>query len=110
MFGFVFLFQLLNYCEFSMGFEAMALAAEVLAGIYAIWLVGIVSVLIYSDIHRPFALTDVLDSADDAFHKVDDPLAFAVYLMEDFIRFVCSVALKFLGPPDLPTAFIVPFG
>ena len=88
----------------------MALAAKMLTNVYAIWLVGIVSVFIHSDVHRPFALAHVLDSADDALHKVDDPLAFAVYLMEDFIRFVRSVALKFLGPLDLLTAFVLPFG
>ena len=102
--------QLINYREFSMRFEAMARFTKMLTNVYAVWLVGIVSVLVHSDVHRPFALADVLNLADDALHKVDEPLAFAVYLMEDFIRFVCSVALKFLGPPDLPTAFIVPFG
>ena len=63
----------------------MARAAKMLTNVYAIWLVGIVSVFVHSDVHRPFALADVLDSADDAFHKVDDPLAFAVYLVKDLI-------------------------
>ena len=88
----------------------MARAANMLTNVYAIWLVGIVSMFVHSDVHRPFTLADVLDSADDAFHKVDDPLAFAVYFMEDSIRFVRSVALKFLGPSDLLTAFVLPFG
>ena len=85
MFGSVFSFELLNYRKFGMRFEAMARAAKMLTNVYAIWLVGIVSVFIHSDVHRPFALADVLDSTDDALHKVDDPLAFAVYLVKDLI-------------------------
>ena len=104
------MFQLLDYHEFYVVIEAIAWAAKMVTHVYAILLLGIVSMFIHSDVHRPFALADVLDSADDAFHKVDDPLAFAVYLVKDLIRFVRPVALKFLGFSDLLTTFVLPYG
>ena len=110
MFGSVFLFKLLDNGKFRMGFEAVTWALKMLANIYAIRLVGIVSVFIHSDIHWPFTLANVLNLANDAFHEVDNPLAFAVDLMKNVVCLFRPVALELLGPSDLFATFVFSSG
>ena len=110
MLGFVLLFKLFNNCESGVGVEAVARAAEMLANIKAIRLVDVISMFIHPYVHWPFTLADILGSADDAFHKVYDPSALAVDVVENAERFICPVALEFFGSADLPTAFVLPFG
>ena len=106
----VLLFEFLDYCEFGVGFEAMAWILEVLTDVYAVRLFCIVSVLVHSDVHGPFTFAYILDLADDAFHKVDDPFTFAVEFMEDVVGFVGPVALESSGSSDLFTTLVFPFG
>ena len=106
----VLLFEFLDYCEFGVGFKAMAWTLEVLTDVYATRLFRIVSVLVHSDVHGPFTFAYILDLADDALHKVDDPLAFAVELVVDVVGFVGPAALEFSGSSDLLATFVFLFG
>ena len=106
----VLLFEFLDYCEFGVGFKAMAWTLEVLTDVYATRLFRIVSVLVHSDVHGPFTFAYILDSADGAFYKVDDPLAFAVEFMEDVVGLVGPIALESCGSSDLFATLVFPFG
>ena len=110
MLRFVLLFKLFNDCESGVGLEAVARAAKMLANVQAVRLVDVVSVFIHPYVHWPFALADILDSADDTFHKIYDPSALTVDVVEYAERFIRPVALEFFGSADLPTAFVLPFG
>ena len=85
LFGSVFLFQLFYDGEFGMSVEIVARVPKMLTYIEAVGSWDVVPMLVDPNIHRPFAFSNILGHANNAFHQIDDPFALAINSVVDVI-------------------------
>ena len=68
-----------------MSVEIVAQFPKMLTYIEAVGSWDVVPMLVDPNIHRPFAFSNILGHANNAFHQIDDPFALAINSVVDVI-------------------------